>query len=151
MKRIIFVVVILTGLSSWSCQNQTRDKNKQSSTVKNIQNIKNKKAVPVMTFEETVHNFGKMTQGEIAKYDFVFKNTGNEPLLISSVRTTCGCTVTNFPKIPIEPGKKGIIKVVFNSAYKEGFQNKKILIHANTNPKDLVLTVKANVNIPENN
>ncbi len=151
MKRILFVIFIVIGISFWGCQSKTHDKNKQSNTVKNIHNVKNKKAIPVMTFEQTVYNFGEMTQGEIAKYDFVFKNTGNAPLLISSVRTTCGCTVTDFPKMPIEPGKKGVIKVVFNSAYKEGFQNKKILIHANTNPKDLVLAVKANVNIPENN
>ncbi len=105
---------------------------------------------PVMTFTETVHDFGKLVQGEIVKYTFHFKNTGKADLRISRVSTSCGCTVGKYPHHPIKPGGEGDIEVTFNSTYKEGYQDKSIMILANTDPARTVLRIKAVVELPKN-
>jgi hypothetical protein len=103
---------------------------------------------PVMTFTETVHDFGKLTQGEIVKYTFHFKNTGKSDLRISRVSTSCGCTVGKYPHEPIKPGGEGDVEVTFNTAHKSGYQNKSVMLLANTNPARTVLRIKAVVELP---
>ncbi len=101
--------------------------------------------LPVFDFEEEVHDFGKIREGETVSYSFVFKNTGKSDLLISDVSTSCGCTIPSYPKTPIKPGKTGTIKVTFNSAGKHGFQTKNIVIAANTQPNTKLIQIKAQV------
>lgn len=89
---------------------------------------------PVMSFEQGLHNFGAIQQGESATHEFKFKNTGKTPLIITNATATCGCTVPEKPTAPIKPGETGVIKVVFNSAGKIGLQDKIITITSNANP-----------------
>lgn len=89
---------------------------------------------PVLTFDEMTHDFGEIVQGEKVEYAFKFTNTGNKDLLITEASSSCGCTVPEWPKEPVRPGKSGYMKVVFNSEGKEGFTEKEITIRANTNP-----------------
>lgn len=100
---------------------------------------------PEFKFEETKHDYGDMKQGESKEYEFKFTNAGKEPLIISQVLTTCGCTAPTWPKGPIEPGAKGTIKIVFNSTGKIGKQNKVITILANTAFQKSRLSITANV------
>ncbi len=86
---------------------------------------------PVISFEESSKDFGDITQGDKVENVFKFENTGNAPLIISNVAATCGCTVPSWPKEPIAPGKKGEIKVSFNSAGKMGKQNSVVRIYSN--------------------
>ncbi|MBW8684877.1 DUF1573 domain-containing protein [Chitinophaga sp. B61] len=88
-----------------------------------------------MTFDEMAHNFGNITEGERVEYSFKFTNTGNGDLLITDATSSCGCTVPEWPKEPIKPGKTSYMKVVFNSAGKEGYTEKEIIIRANTKPE----------------
>ena len=92
------------------------------------------KGNPVITFDEMVHNFGNVTEGEKVEYSFKFTNTGDKDLLITDASSSCGCTVPDWPKEPLRPGKSAYMKVVFNSAGKSGFTEKEITIKANTNP-----------------
>ena len=69
-------------------------------------------------FTNDIYNFGEIKKGEIVTYNFKFKNTGKEPLIIKDAIATCGCTVPEIPKEPILPGAEGVLKVVFNSAGK---------------------------------
>ncbi|MDX1628928.1 MAG: DUF1573 domain-containing protein [Fulvivirga sp.] len=95
---------------------------------------------PVMTFEKEQHDFGEIYQGDKVEHVFEFENTGNEPLIISNVQTTCGCTAPEWPRDPVAPGQTGKIKVVFNSAGKIGRQHKVITIVSNaTNPRNRVI------------
>lgn len=89
-----------------------------------------------MKFERGTHDFGKIKQGDIVKYDFKFTNTGKSPLIITSAMASCGCTRPDYPKTPVAPGASGNIHVEFNSAGKMGLQDKQITITANTNPAD---------------
>ncbi len=116
------------------------------STATNKQNA-NEPEVPAgptttIEFEETTYDFGTVKSGEKVSHIFKFRNTGNEPLIISNAKATCGCTVPNWPKDPIPPGESGEIEVVFNTKGKSNKQNKKVTITANTNPPQSFVYVK---------
>jgi hypothetical protein len=85
-----------------------------------------------ITFEESKKDFGKIHQGEVIEHTFTFQNTGNQPLLISEVKTTCGCTATQWPKEAIAPGEKAAITARFDSAGKQGAQQKVISVISNS-------------------
>lgn len=86
---------------------------------------------PKISFSEKSYNFGDITQGAKVEHVFEFENVGTEPLVLSDVRTTCGCTAPEWPREAIAPGATAKIKVVFNSAGKMGMQNKVITVMSN--------------------
>ncbi len=90
---------------------------------------------PKMIFDKETFEFGAIVQGEKVQHDFKFKNTGKTPLIISNATATCGCTVPEYPTLPLKPGEEGVIKVVFNSQGKMGMQDKVVTITSNANPK----------------
>lgn len=89
------------------------------------------KAGAVIEFQEKSIDFGDITQGDKVEHTFVFKNTGDTPLMIQNVAVTCGCTAPNWPKEPIAPGNTGELKVVFNSTGKMGKQNSVVRVYSN--------------------
>jgi len=153
MKKIILFMLLVGLLPMMSCNNPANKVENNKSTVQSKTSVANAKATsekaPVLNFDETVHDFGKMAQGEIVKNSFHFKNTGNADLLISHISTSCGCTVGKYPHQAVKPGEEGNIEVTFNSAYKMGYQNKSIMILSNTQPKRIVLRIKAMVTLPK--
>jgi len=70
---------------------------------------------PRAVFKETTHDFGKVKQGDVVSYEFVFKNAGGAPLEIEKVETTCGCTAALASEKTIPPGKDGRIKATFDT------------------------------------
>jgi len=84
---------------------------------------------------DSVFDFGKITEGEKVTFNFRFRNSGKKPLVITNTTASCGCTVPEKPEKPILPGEEGFIKVVFNSAGKNGHQQKNITVMSNTNPE----------------
>ncbi len=100
---------------------------------------------PEITFAESSKNFGDITQGDVVEHTFKFENTGNQPLILSNVLVTCGCTATSWPRDPVEPNKSAEIEVRFDSKGKNGAQNKIITVVSNAiNPREKV-SIKANV------
>ena len=100
---------------------------------------------PVIRFETTEYDFGKILQGEQVSHTFKFKNVGNAPLIISSIEKTCGCTTPDFSSKPIKPGESGKITITYDSKGHKGFQNKRLIVKANTNPSETILRIKAQV------
>lgn len=96
-------------------------------------------------FDKTVHNFGKINEGEVVKTVFKFKNSGDSPLVISTALGSCGCTVPHWPRTAIQPGETGEIGVEFDSNHKSGEQNKTVTVTANTSPPTTVLTIQSTV------
>jgi len=87
---------------------------------------------PVIAFEKKTHDFGQIVQGDKVEQVFKFTNTGTEPLIITNVQVTCGCTTPKgWPRDPIQPGGKGEITIAFNSAGKIGRQDKVVTIVSN--------------------
>jgi len=107
--------------------------------------------IPVFSFETDNHEFGEIIQGEKVSYAFKFKNTGKVPLVISSASASCGCTVPEYTKTPVEPGAEGSINVTFNSEGKAGMVSKTVTLIANTIPNTKVLTISADIQVPKEN
>jgi hypothetical protein len=105
----------------------------------------NKDLLPVIKFDESEHDFGRILEGETVSYEFAFTNTGKSDLLIADVSTSCGCTVPSYPKAPLRPGEKGIVKVTFNSQGRRGYQTKNVIVVSNTQPNTTILKIKAQV------
>tara|TARA_B100001559_G_C16195545_1_gene481993 strand:- start:86 stop:592 length:507 start_codon:yes stop_codon:yes gene_type:complete len=97
----------------------------------------------------TVWDFGTIQQGDSPEFSFTFKNTGNEPMIISNAKGSCGCTVPKWPKEPIAPGATGEINVKFNSKGKKGSQNKTVTLTANTTPPSTKLRVTGQIEVTE--
>ncbi|CAD5256315.1 MULTISPECIES: DUF1573 domain-containing protein [unclassified Imperialibacter] len=109
------------------------------------QDAATEKKGPEIKFEESTHDFGDITQGDKVEYVFAFSNKGTEPLILSRVLTTCGCTAPSWPKEPIAPGEKGEVKVSFNSTGKMGMQNKVITIISNATNSSERISITTNV------
>jgi hypothetical protein len=98
-----------------------------------------------MVFDTYDYDFGDVKQETENEQIFKFKNTGKEPLVITSAKGSCGCTVPQYPKQPIEPGQSGEIKVVYSPGKQQYKQSKTVTITANTDPETTVLKIYANV------
>ena len=95
-------------------------------------------------FETESHDFGKIPQNKPVTYEFKFTNIGDQPLIISNVETTCGCTVPEYSKTPIKKGEQGIIKASFNAAAVAPFV-KQLTIKSNARTPIKVLIIKGEV------
>lgn len=95
-------------------------------------------------FSETTHNFGyvKEANGPV-NYNFEFKNTGKRPVIIYNVRSSCGCTATDYPRNPIKPNEKGKIKLVYNPKSQKGPFDKVVTVNASSG--SVYLRIKGNV------
>lgn len=101
--------------------------------------------MPVITFDEDLHNFGRLSAGENISYSFHFTNTGDADLVISSCSASCGCTVADYPKGRIAPGADGYVTVTFRSAGKSGQQYQEVTVLTNAQPSVARLKITAQV------
>jgi len=101
--------------------------------------------VAKMEFDNIRHRYGEVEEGAIVTHAFKFKNTGKAPLIISNAKSTCGCTVPEWPKEPIPIGGEGEIFVKFDTKKKEAYQTKPIFIQANTHPSETTLYLMGKV------
>jgi len=101
--------------------------------------------VPVLTVPETQFIFGKVKQGETVSHKFEIANTGRSNLVILDSKSSCGCTVSEFPTEPLPPQAKSYVKVTFDTKGKSGMQEKKVSIFSNTIPNETIFVVKGEV------
>jgi len=99
--------------------------------------------VPDFAWEETMHNFGVIKHNEPVNHEFRFVNKGSEPLIITSVQASCGCTVAKYSKDPIEPGGEGFVMATYDASTR-GVFNKTVTVNANTD-RAVVLTIRGEV------
>lgn len=142
-KTGLLLVLMLLGLMA--CQNDPSKKIKEENLKEAQKELAAQNKFPVMTFETEEIDFGPHKEGEILDTVFRFKNTGNATLVISKVRSSCGCTVPQWPKEPIKPGESGEIKVRFDTHHKKGRQIKTITIHSNEKNLTHTLKIKAQI------
>jgi len=126
MKKITFI--LLTMVLSISCMMAQQNKGGKAK------------------FTKTVHDFGKIAE-EVgtATCEFEFTNTGDVPVLIQDIRTSCGCTTPSYTKDPILPGKKGIIKVSYSTTGRVGSFEKRVTVFTNEADMVYTLTIKGEV------
>ncbi|MGC8865655.1 MAG: DUF1573 domain-containing protein [Bacteroidales bacterium] len=120
--------------------------------VLNAQNNNAERKGPIITFDQKlrdasgnyVWDYGTIQQGADGSSFFAFKNTGTEPLVLSEVRSSCGCTVPRWPREPILPGKSDTIKVKYDTK-RLGQINKTITVISNAVNNPVVLRIKGDV------
>lgn len=121
----------------------------------NAQEVKNDATEPQhgakITFAEREHNYGTIQKGGDGNCAFTFTNTGDEPLILSNVRASCGCTTPKWTQKPVMPGKTGEIGVRYNTNNVGGF-TKTVTITSNAiNEPRVVVKIKGNVVQPQQN
>jgi len=107
--------------------------------------IKASKKLPFMLFENTTHDYGTIEYNGDGTCEFKFKNTGKSPLVISNCQASCGCTVPEWPKEPIQKGATGVIKVKYNTT-RVGLIQKTITVTSNSMNSPVILNIKGTVN-----
>ena len=146
------LIIVLIFSAAISCHSESEDKAITADLVSSPLTAKQsaeKVLIPKIQMDEEIFDFGDIQQGESVTHDFVLKNIGDANLIISSAKGSCGCTVPEWPKEPIEKAGEAIIKVTFNSAGKSGKQNKIVTLVTNAIPNTKVITIIGNVIIPE--
>jgi hypothetical protein len=134
---LAIAAVMLTGMVSAQNKKEKVSAKNEKETVATIDG-------PSFSWNESTHEFGKIHKGTPVATTFDFTNNGNKPILISNVGTSCGCTVADYSKESILPGKKGYVKVTYNAA-NGGVFNKTVTVHANTTPESTFLNIKGEV------
>ena len=128
-KKFTILVLVITALSLNLLAHTVGDEfTKKTNTV---------------IWNETNFDFGKVEQNKAAIHEFTFVNSSNQPVIISGVRSSCGCTVTKYDKSPILPGKKGEIEISYNSKRTGPFK-KSVIVTLNNNEKH-VLKIEGDV------
>jgi len=95
-------------------------------------------------FNEEKHDFGKIPQGTPVTTVFEYTNIGKEPLILTEVRPTCGCTIADYTKTPVKPGDKGVIKITYNAAVASSF-SKTIVVTSNAKTPQKYLNIVGEV------
>jgi len=122
-KQILFLAVALFTAATWA---QT----------------------PVMKFAQDTLDYGTITQGSNGLKIFKLTNQGKAPLVISDVRSSCGCTVPKKPTAPIMPGKQGEIEVVYDTQ-RVGPIRKTIYVYSNAGAEPKQLYIVGQVDAPK--
>lgn len=146
MKKIIqislFALLAITGC------NNSNNNNADVDIIKNpnsAEGYNESEKMPKITFETDMHDFGQLMAGENISYSFKFTNTGDADLIISGCDASCGCTVADYPKERIAPGKSGYVTVSFKSQGMSGRQMKEVIVVSNTQPARTRLRITAMV------
>lgn len=129
----ILLTLILTSCGTIGAEKDQDDEGNQLSTVQGS---------PEITFKTHVKDLGSIKEGEQVMTYFRYENTGEAPLLISTIKAGCGCTVPEWNKKPVEPGDVDDIKVIFDSSGKNGNQNIRISVNSNARNPVMTLIIK---------
>ena len=110
----------------------------------NKKEVKATGSQPEITFKEMVHDYGEVVKDGNGICEFEYKNTGKAPLMLTNVRSSCGCTIPSWSKEPLMPGKTAKIKVKYNTK-NVGTINKSITVESNASNGTVVLKITGKV------
>jgi hypothetical protein len=156
MKSSFLLMICAAVIFSAACNDQSDKVPEGQLSAKMIHNPRSAegintaevKSLPVLVFSDTAHDFGLLGQGEHVEHEFTFRNEGKSPLIIAGATSTCGCTVPEFSREPIQPGGSGSLKVTFASEGKQGHILKAVTVSSNAFPATRILTITAEVKPP---
>lgn len=133
LYTILFAAVLLASCSGASNRKAARNANNSDN------------AEAIIAFREYEHHFGTVREGEKVTHTFTFENQGDGNLVILSALAACGCTVPQYDKRPIAPGKRGKIDVRFDTSGRDGMQTKTVTINSNAATPVVILKITADV------
>jgi len=143
MKKLIFTfgIIFFSGVIA-SAQTPAKEDAHGAPSVTMNSAAPASTSLAEMTFETDVHDFGTIEYAGNGTYEFKFKNTGKEPLIISNAKGSCGCTVPTYPKDkPIKPGESEVIKVTYDTKRPGNF-TKTVTVTSNAKTGEKVITIK---------
>ncbi len=97
-----------------------------------------------MAFVTESHDYGELEYEANGSYSFKFTNNSKKPLVITNVKSSCGCTVPTWPREPIQPGETGSIQVNYNTKL-AGMFNKTVQVFSSAKNSPVRLTIKGKV------
>ena len=104
------------------------------------------KPKPEVKFDKNVHDYGSIREEiEVALSEFEFTNTGETPVIIQRVTTSCGCAAPSYTREPVLPNKTGKVKVAYNTIHRPGNFRKSIRVYTNVPDTVYTLTIKGHV------
>lgn len=133
MKHLISFAFLLAATISIGCSQNAQNQNQVADGFG-----------PAIKFGESTHDYGTIKQGDNGIYNFEFENVGDKPFVLNYVRSSCGCTVPQWPKEEIKPGEKGQIKVSYDTK-RIGTFNKSITVYSTASETPVVLHIKGTV------
>ncbi len=136
--KILFIGLVLASLNSLAQE-------KKTPAVGQVKAVAAPTSTAEITFTKDLHDFGTINKGDNGTYEFTFKNTGKEPLIIANAQGSCGCTVPLWPKEPIAPGASSNIKVTYDTK-RVGAFTKTVTITSNAQSANKIITIKGVVN-----
>lgn len=143
MKKIILGLSVLSLIMFTSCKEDASKKIDEANIVAAAERDASASKFPVIEFNETEHDFGDIEKGKSVETTFVYKNTGDAPLVITDIKSTCGCTVPqDWNREPLAPGESGKFTVSYNGAGPNKI-TKTITVTANTELGSEVVKITA--------
>ena len=133
MMLLTGLIVLLTGLMTGCADNPEQQSKQRGKEI---------------WFDEYLHDYGEIMKDSDGTWSFTFKNLGKESIVINRVRSTCGCTVPDWPREPIEPGASGKITVVYNTSTSGTFL-KSVLVYSTAANSPVKLQIKGKVRSSE--
>ena len=125
--KLFIVLFAMIGFGCIACNNQ--DQPGQANTA----GITDTSKYTSILWLDSIVNFGKVNMGEKVQVAFKFRNTGSKPLFLTNVKAGCGCTVPDFTKGAIAPGKEGVVTGAFDTNKSHpGEVRKNIFVTTNT-------------------
>ncbi len=133
MKRFLLSAIFVFALMLGANAQQTKDQTPTEVT-----------SQAEITFDKLEHDYGEVKQNGNGVCEFKYTNTGSVPLVLSKVRSSCGCTVPKWSKEPLMPGQSATITVKYNTS-SVGPINKSITVESNAKTARVRLQIKGKV------
>lgn len=132
MKKVLLGLSTLCLVAFTSCKENVAKKIEASNVAAAAARDASSTKFPVLEFDKKEHDFGEIEKGKPVETVFSYSNTGDAPLVITEIKSTCGCTVPqDWSREPLAPGKSGKFTVKFNGSGSNKV-TKSINITANT-------------------
>ena len=132
MKKMILGISALCLFAFTSCKDDATKKINENNVVEAAERDANSSKFPVIEFEKTSHDFGEIEAKTPVETVFKYKNVGDAPLVITDIKSSCGCTVPeDWSREPLASGQTGQFTVKFNGSGTNKV-SKTITVTANT-------------------
>ena len=157
MKKVVLSLglLMIVAAPSFADKKDKKDAAKTTAPTAQAATGASTQNTDAIKFDSEVYDFGTIPEGPAAEHEFVFTNTGKEPIIIQKAQPSCGCTTPSWSKDPVLPGKTGSIKASYGTQGRPNAFTKTISVVTNVGTK--VLTIKGNVekapesSVPANN
>ncbi len=150
MKKLILGLSAFCMLAFTSCKDNAENKIKSDNVAEAAARDANSGKLPIIEFSETEHDFGTIPNGIPVTTVFKYKNVGTSPLVVSDIKSTCGCTVPSDWTKEVMPGQTGEFAVEFNGKGNGNLVSKTITLTTNTEKGTESVTIKAFVEADPN-